>query len=110
MINLESLKGQVEYVLLNNPASRNSDIELTIGVWKMFWGVEETVNIRKLFDLPREDNVKRIRAAFNSKGKYLPTSYEVMKQRGLNEQEWRKWMGYPPSGEVPELPNQARLL
>ena len=42
-----------------------------------------------LMDLPREDNVKRIRAVIqNKEHRLLPTSEEVLKQRGVNEKYW----------------------
>lgn len=109
-MNLKTLKGQVEYVLSTNEASRNSDIALTLEIWRRFFptlvhthrasgdGAErEFVYTKDIFDLPREDNVKRIRAQFqNDMQKYLPTSLEVAEQRGINEETWRKHLGYPP--------------
>jgi hypothetical protein len=94
------LKKQIEFCLKNFPETRNSDIELTIRIWETYYpqrihtsktGVE-VIKVRDLFDLPREDNVKRIRAKFNELGKYLPTSEKVAKQRGIEEGEWRKEM------------------
>jgi len=98
------LKKQVEYCLKTKPATRNSDIELTIAIWKEYYGQRivlsksgvELIRLKDLFDLPREDNVKRIRAKFNELGEYLPTSPEVLKQRGLEEKEWREAMRHFP--------------
>lgn len=58
------------------------------------YGTKECVLLEDLFDLPREDNVKRIRAKFNEEGLYLPTSEEVAKRRNMNIPEWREAMGY----------------
>lgn len=104
-MNTNKLKGQVEYILMNDVESRNSDITLTIAIWKRFYSSkikkseatgELGVYLKDLFDLPREDNIKRIRAYFqNDKMKYLPTSLEVVKQRKMNEEVWRKMMSMP---------------
>ena len=50
------------------------------------------VELKNIMDLPREDNVKRIRAKFqNEEKKYLPTTLEVARQRKISEEEWRAW-------------------
>ena len=50
------------------------------------------VELKNIMELPREDNVKRIRAKFqNEKKMYLPTSLEVARQRKISEEEWRAW-------------------
>lgn len=103
-MNLKTLTGQVEYILSSKEEARNSDIALTIALWRRFFpqkvhgeGMEAMVYVRDLYDLPREDNIKRIRATFqNEKHLYLPTSLEVAEQRGINEETWRKHLGYPP--------------
>jgi hypothetical protein len=96
-MNLKTLKSQVRYILENNIESRNSDITLMIEVWKKFYGVQENIDLYQLYDLPREDNIKRIRAKFqNEDGLYLPTTWEVAKRRGIEENKWRVFMGYPP--------------
>lgn len=109
---IKTLKGMVESVLADTPETRNSDIALTIAIWRRFFPSlvrqekhhdgrtyslgEEYVRVKDLFELPREDNVKRVRAMFqNEKKLYLPTSWEVAKGRGLEEDEWRVAMGYP---------------
>lgn len=101
---IKTLKDQVEYVLREVPNTRNSDILLTVEIWRRWYPTRvhqtelgaEYVYTSDLLDLPREDNVKRARAHFqNTKGLYLPTSWEVAKKRGLAEDEWRVAMGYP---------------
>ena len=92
-------------VLEQHPDSRNSDIVLMIGIWSMFYpdkihypeSGSRYVFINDLFDLPREDNISRLRRHFqNYLNLYLPTSLEVVKQRKINEEKWREAMGYPP--------------
>jgi len=84
MASLETLKGQYEKYLFNH----GSCIEL-----------------KNLFDLPREDNIKRIRATIqNYEGRYLPTSWEVAKKRGIEENKWRSFIGYPVGN-----PNQTTM-
>lgn len=95
-MSLQTLKSQVEHILKYNPETRNSDISLTILLWKTFYPQKikdnQYVALADLFDLPREDNVKRIRAKFNSQNKYLPTSLEIALQRGILEEKWRLFM------------------
>lgn len=93
----------VESVLSDTPAARNSDIALTIEVWKRFYPQRmrardgrSYVALDDLYDLPREDNVKRTRAYLQNVRKlYLPTDAKVARARGINEDEWRVAMGYP---------------
>lgn len=107
---VKSLKRMVEDVLNDIPATRNSDIALTIEVWKRFYpqrvftserysgsgGNRECITLQSLYDLPREDNVKRTRAYLQNVRKlYLPTDAKVARARGINEDEWRVGMGYP---------------
>lgn len=109
---IKTLKGMVGSVLEDMPLTRNSDISLLIEVWKRFYpkfvleekhqdGATYTVGhkyvrLTDLFNLPREDNVKRVRAYFqNVKKLYPPTEWAIAKKRGLVEDEWRVAMGYP---------------
>lgn len=97
------LTRKVEAVLRDIPETRNSDIRLTIEIWKRYYphkliqGAKTqrlVVPLDELYNLPREDNVKRIRAQFqNDRLKYLPTTWEVAKKRKINEEVWRKCMG-----------------
>ena len=110
MASLETLKGQIELVLANYPETRDSDVELTIRVWKSFYqeflfNGDQCVYLKDLFELPREDNIKRIRATIqNCEGRYLPTSWEVAKKRGIEENKWRSFIGYPVGN-----PNQTSM-
>lgn len=97
------LKDRVERILQLFPDSRNSDVTLMIHLWKRYFnekiihskdGKEQAINLKSLYDLPREDHIKRWRAKFqNDRLKYLPTSWEVAKQRRINEGVWRAEMG-----------------
>ncbi len=97
------LKTMVQKVLEDNPETRNSDIALTIEIWKRYYpektigGECSAVRFSELYDLPREDNIKRYRAEYNSKGEYLPTDIKVAVARGINEDVWRRKLGYPMS-------------
>lgn len=87
----------VENILRNVPESRNSDITLMIEIWKRYYpqrikkgaSGEEGVWLRDLYDLPREDGVKRIRASFNHEGKIslltgkLPRGEELKRTCGV---------------------------
>jgi hypothetical protein len=96
------LKEQVKKTLIEIPETRNSDITLTIEIWKRFYGVDGIMKTEQLYDLPREDNVKRIRAKFCEKGLVwaYPTDWKIAKARGINENKWRQLLGYPINSEV----------
>jgi hypothetical protein len=111
---MSNLKQQIEWVLQASPETRNSDIALTLAIWRRFYGEklrkaadgEEYVRLQNLFDLPREDNVKRIRAKFNAEGKYWPTDLKIARARGILEDQWRVEMGYP-TVEDTKMPSKA---
>lgn len=96
---IKKLRDQVEYVLRNSADSRNSDIALTIEVWKCFYkdfifvsnGIA-SIPVTALYELPREDNIKRIRAKFNEAGLYWPSNEAVAEKRGINASIWRQYM------------------
>ena len=98
-----NLKQKVMYCLQKYPETRNSDIKLTNSIWYEFHNNKikriddkNYVALTDLYDLPREDNVKRVRAKIqNEEGKYLPTEEEVLKQRKILEKRWRE--EYSPS-------------
>lgn len=103
------LKRMVEYILDENPKyrgiqARNSDIALTIIIWQRWYNVgtneDSVVHLYRLFDLPREDNVKRVRAVFqNTEHKYLPTDVNVLIKRGIEQEYWEDALGYKLSPE-----------
>lgn len=50
------------------------------------------IDLKTIIELPREDNIKRVRAKIqNEEHKYLPTTEEVRKQRKISEEEWHAW-------------------
>lgn len=101
------LERQIKTVLQADEQSRNSDIRLTQVLWFKFYptyllqrGGAVYVDITKLYELPREDNIKRIRAKIqNVDHEFVPTSAEVAKKRGWNIDEWKSYLGYPIKGE-----------
>lgn len=108
------LKDMVETVLRDVEETRNSDITLTIEIWKRYYpddvlntsrGDKTGIFLESLYNLPREDNVKRIRAKLqNEENKYLPTSEEVRRKRQISEDSWYDYLGYARRN-----PNQAEL-
>ena len=105
----ETLEVKVREMLHNDEASRNSDITLTLKIWRKYYSDivfrardgKWYVELLKLFDLPREDNIKRIRAKIqNVEHLYLPTSPAVAKKRGWAIDEWREYLGYPRSDKL----------
>lgn len=99
---MNNLKIQVEYCLATFPETRDSDISLLLKIWNEYYPQRifltefgnPAVMLSDLYELPREDGVKRYRAHFqNDHNLYLPTSWEVAKQRKINEERWREAMG-----------------
>ena len=98
----KTLIQKVEHVLEEFPETRNSDVALTIQIRKVFFESDlkynvfkdtHYVDVKKLFKLPREDNVKRIRARIqNKQHRFLPTKLSVVKKRKINEELWRQMM------------------
>jgi len=108
------LRDMVETVLKDNEEARNSDIKLTIAIWIKYYpdyvldtsqGDKSGIFLDALFILPREDNIKRIRAKIqNEEKKYLPTDPEVRKKRSISEEDWYDYLGYARRN-----PNQSEL-
>lgn len=99
-----TLDKMVRYCLREYPATRNSDITLTQQVWQTFYPQhivqnnigKQFVALDKLFELPREDNVKRVRAKIqNVEKQYLPTDPKIAEKRAWNMEEWRYYLNYP---------------
>ena len=111
---IKKLKDKVEYCLKNYPETRNSDITLTIKIWRVFhsdklFNEGKCIYIDNLFELPREDNIKRIRAKIqNDDGEYLPTVWEIAKRRSILREVWEKAMGYFRRPEISS--EQSHLL
>lgn len=102
----QTLDKQVRAILQNHEPSRNSDITLMIQLWIRFYpslvkkittlgSTQLYVRLTDLRELPREDNIKRVRAKIqNVEKKYVPTNPEVAKKRGWEIEAWRNYLGY----------------
>ena len=103
---MKKLKEKVIYCLEKYPETRNSDTKLTSAVWLEFYkqflftapdGTCAAIKLLDLYKIPHQDSVKRIRATIqNKENKFLPSDPEVRKKRKINEEEWRKFLGYNP--------------
>lgn len=110
---IEVLKNQVIDLLKTNKDCRNSDITLMIEIWRKYYpnklfSNNDYVALKNLYDLPREDVIKRIRAKLQEEALkridkgltigdelcYLPTSSEVARKRQINAILWEKILGY----------------
>jgi len=111
-------KKMVENILRNIPDTRNSDIALTIEIWKKYCPQfikigamgDEGVWLKDILKLPREDNIKRERARFNEEGKYYPTDWAVAKARGIKEDEFRVHNGYPEKANTRNPTRKASYM
>lgn len=106
MQDIKTLKQQVETVLREFPEARNSDITLMIELWKKYYSElmihnglgDFSIELKELYQLPREDLIGRARRLIQSDKsriielRYLPTDPEVLRQRKINEEEWREAM------------------
>lgn len=93
------LQTKIEHCLEKYPETRNSDIKLTNSIWFEFHNNkikrdadgDLVVKLKDLYDLPREDHIKRIRAKIqNSKSnpRFLPTDIKILKGRKILEKYW----------------------
>lgn len=97
---INQLKSRVLSILKDFPKARDSDIWLTIKLWTLYYPtlIDRTdqenpkIKLSDILHLPREDNVKRVRAKIqNEEHLYLPETPEVRKQRKISEEEWKGW-------------------
>lgn len=100
---IKNLKRVVEELLARWPATRNSDIDLTLSLWHQYYNDDLRqidnrwfVSFEALQYLPREDHIGRVRRKIQESGKYPPTNEQVARDRGWQEEEWRKAMGANP--------------
>lgn len=97
-----NLKKQVEHCLQKHPSSRDCDQKLTLYVWIEFYpqfitrdeNEKRQVRLVDILQLPREDNIKRIRARFNQEGLYKSEDIGVLRRRKQLENDWRERLGY----------------
>ena len=103
---IKTLKEQVEYVLDQNPETRNCDKVLTVKLWMEFYkpfiksskdSQKALIFLEDVLNLPSQDGIKRVRATIqNDEKRFPPTDPQVAKQRGWQEDEWREALGYEP--------------
>lgn len=93
---INTLKNQVEKILQEYPETRNSDITLMLKIWEVFHSTDGMIETKKMYELPRHDAVKRIRAKFCQENKAwaIPTDWKIAKARKINEEKWRLALGY----------------
>lgn len=100
---IKNLKKVVEEMLEKYPATRNSDVFLTLTIWHQFYNDQLRQIDDKIFVdfyaiqfLPTESAIGRVRRKIQESGKFPPTSLAVAMERKWNEEEWRKAMGANP--------------
>jgi hypothetical protein len=106
----QDLTSQIRKILTDFPESRNSDIRLLIELWRRYYPsmIHEdpylgmVIKVSDLFELPREDAIKRIRAGIqNREREFLPTDINVFIGRVRQSEEWLRFLGYRIS-KLPE--------
>lgn len=98
---INELRKKIVDILETVPATRNCDVLLTTKIWEKYHqgrllkreaDGKIYVALDDLKYIPREDNIKRIRAKIqNEENLFLPTFESVAKKRKLNMQEWYNW-------------------
>lgn len=97
---LNTLHGQVEYILENIPNTRNSDLSLQAELAQAFYPpLESAITNWKdiviaMRNVPTLDHIARVRRKViesNKYEKYLPTNPDVAKARGI---EYNVWQDY----------------
>jgi hypothetical protein len=104
MKKFKDLKNQVYNCMVSVPLARNCDVTLCNAVWRAYYHSciflapegGQAVRLNDLYVLPNIDHISRIRRKIQEGGKLLPTNSEVRKKRHINEEEWRKFLGYNP--------------
>ena len=94
------LKDQVEIILKDYPKTRDSDVTLTIEIWKKFYKAhikvasngELGIYLKSLYSLPKAYDIQRYRAMINAEGRFLPTDSRVRRKRRINEEMWRAYV------------------
>ena len=92
---INTIRNQVERVLIENPKTRDDDKLLTVAVWQKFYldPGRSFVYLHEIHDLPSHDAIKRIRAKIqNVERRLVPTSPEVAKSRRMAETVWENAM------------------
>lgn len=101
MINYSKLSSKVEQCLRNDDESRNSDTRLYNYLLLNYSGYKDKlvffnggycIPLIARYELPKEEDVCRIRRKLNSKGLYMPTDEKILIQRRLAEKEWHETM------------------
>ena len=75
---------EFDYALLDGGYVKRGEDEQLVPV--------SMIELATVMDMPREDNIKRVRAKIqNEEKKYLPTNLEVARQRKIAEEDWKAW-------------------
>lgn len=104
-MSINNLKTKVEYCLQNYPETRDNDITLFIKLIKSYpcynmflypSGInsndDSTLRLKDLHELPKQEDVARIRRKLNQQGKYKTENEEVIRLRKEAEEKWYKNM------------------
>jgi hypothetical protein len=95
------LKEMILSILKTEEKSRNCDQFLTLKIWAKYYPQcifltndgFKAVKLIHILGLPREDNIKRIRAKIQNEEKlFLPTEKKVRKQRKISEENWKDFL------------------
>ena len=88
--NLKNVRDKVEKILIDNPICRDSDMKLTVGVWKIE-GLKLSEEQEKFIQVhcSPPESITRVRRKFQEQGKYQ-ASPEVQQARRVEEEKIRE--------------------
>lgn len=97
-----NLLEMVDRTLSVFPETCNSDVELVTKLWVTYYpnqirkgsNGELGIYLKDLWEVPSASAIERYRRKLNEDGKHLPTDPNVLKARGLMEDEWKENLGY----------------
>jgi hypothetical protein len=90
--NFDNLRAKVAYILNNNMATRNSDIELCWQYWTTYHSAifnGQTLTKEVMLGLPKISSITRERAKIQNQYNLFQANDEVKKHRGKLEEKYR---------------------
>jgi hypothetical protein len=92
----KDLKSKVQYCLEKYVEARNSDVKLCNYLLLEFYkeylnyeGISPYIYLKDLYNVPKFENICRLRRKFNEKKMFLATDPFIIKERRKRERDWR---------------------
>ena len=93
---MNNLKSKILAVLKKYPYTRNSDINLTLKVWELYYPgfiKDGKIKLEMMHYLPRESHITRLRAEIqHNMGLYTPTCLKVAYNRNMKQSGYKQYI------------------